>query len=102
MCVNNKKEEGERERWEIRDESNLSVSGGVDVERRWLEEGGGLCGCLCNEEEDWGGGETLKGMSQPGACCASFNINKAPPSLSVYLSPRPCRVFLPNFLQSFN
>lgn len=39
MCVNNKKEEGERERWEIRDESNPSVSGGVDVERRRLEEG---------------------------------------------------------------
>lgn len=45
MCVNNKKEEGERERWEIRDESNLSVSGGVDVERRRFVEGGfvGVC-----------------------------------------------------------
>lgn len=88
MCVNNKKEEGERERerWEIRDESNLSVSDGVDVERRWVPgrgmEGGfvGVCAMRRRRRR----GETLKGMSQPGACCVSFNINKAPTSRPVY------------------
>lgn len=83
MCVNNKKEEGERERWEIRDESNLSVSGGVDVERRWLEEGGFVGVCALRRRI--GEGRDIKG-DEPAWSVLCFLQYKQGTSISLRLS----------------
>lgn len=84
MCVNNKKEEGERERWEVRDESNLSVSGGVDVERRWLEEGG-FVGVCAMRRRRIGEGRDIKG-DEPAWSVLCFLQYKQGTSISLRLS----------------